>query len=71
LDAGQAAENKIPAVQSVIGHRERKGVGTSFRGEWAEAFGHLGDVPRGLAALDQALDWTERTEVAVTSESSW
>jgi predicted ATPase/DNA-binding winged helix-turn-helix (wHTH) protein len=33
----------------------------SFLGELAEAFGRLGDVPRGLAALDRALDWTERT----------
>jgi predicted ATPase len=28
----------------------------------AEALGRLGDVPRGLAALDRALDRTERTE---------
>src|SRR4029077_2739499 len=34
----------------------------AFLGELAEAFGRLGDVPRGLAALDRALDRTERTE---------
>jgi predicted ATPase len=34
----------------------------AFLGELAEALGRLGDVPRGLAALDRALDRTERTE---------
>jgi predicted ATPase len=34
----------------------------AFLGELAEALGRLGDVPRGLAAIDRALDRTERTE---------
>ena len=33
-----------------------------FLGELAEALGRVGDVPGGLAALDRALDRTERTE---------
>jgi predicted ATPase len=41
---------------------DKLAVSGPFLGELAEAFGHLGDVPRGLAALDRALDWTERTE---------
>jgi len=34
----------------------------AFLGEFAEALGRLGDVPGGLAALDCALDRSERTE---------
>ena len=34
----------------------------AFLGEVAQALGRLDDVPRGLGAVDRALDRTERTE---------
>src|SRR3984893_5581562 len=50
--------NALDEFSSVTSHTRYD----AFLGELAEALGRLGDVPSGLAALDRALDRTERTE---------
>jgi predicted ATPase len=50
--------NALDEFSSVTSHTRYH----AFLGELAEALGRLGDVPSGLAALDRALDRTERTE---------
>jgi predicted ATPase/DNA-binding winged helix-turn-helix (wHTH) protein len=50
--------NALDEFSSVTSHTRYD----AFLGELAEALGRLGDFPSGLAALDRALDRTERTE---------